>query len=196
MTLVEILIAVVILGLLGAGLLGLQYILGQSQTLVLRSYVSIDEANSNITTFAKELRMASEAENGDYTLESASNDEIIFYSDVDFDGQTERVRYFLEASELKKGTTEPTDPPATYPPENEKVKTLTKNVRNTTEPVFTYYNGDWPQDIVNNPLSAPITLSNVKLVKIFLRLNPRSDQPDEDYLLESSVSMRMLKENL
>lgn len=196
MTIIEILLTVAILGILGAGVLGLQYILSQNQTLVLRNYVSIDQANSNITSLTKELRMASEAEDASFALESLGDNEIIFYSDYDFDGQTERLRYFLDGSSFKRGVIEPTDPPATYPEDSEKIKILTRNVRNASEAVFTYYNGDWPQDTENNPLSIPVTLSDVKLVKIFLRLNPRSDQPDKDFSLESSASMRMLKENL
>ena len=64
MTLVEVLISIVILGLLGIGLVSLQNLLGQNQTLVFNNYVNVDEANKIINQFVKEMRIATTGENG------------------------------------------------------------------------------------------------------------------------------------
>ena len=195
-TLIEILIALVITGLMGAALLGLQFIISQNQIVAWQSYISVDEANTNVTSLVREVRTAKESENGAYPMALANDQEIIFYSDYDFDGETERIRYYLNGTQFSKGVIEPTGQPATYPSGNEIVKMLSDNVRNGTSPVFYYYNGDWPADTVNNPLSTPANLSEIKLVRISVKLNTDPDDPVSDYILESYSQLRVLKENL
>ncbi len=195
-TLVEILVVMVIVGILGSALVTMQYFLSQNQVVVFRSYLNVDDANSSVTLLVRELRTASVSDNGAYALADIQDQQITFYSDIDFDGQVERVRYFLSGSQFSKGIIEPTGQPATYPSANEKVKVLSNNVQNDTTPVFYYYNEDWPQDTVNNPLQVPGGLSETKLIRIYLRLNPLANDPTNDYVLESNVQLRMLKENL
>lgn len=195
-TLIEILIAVAIAGFLGAGILSLQYILGQNQLVAWRNYLNVEEANTNVTTLVREIRTAQVGENGAYPLEEALNQQITFYSDIDFDGVSERVRYFLNGSQFSKGVINPVGQPATYPAANEKVKVVSENVQNGVTPIFYYYNGDWPADTVNNPLTVPPALSDAKLMRIYLRLNTLEGVPEKDFILESYTQIRMLKENL
>lgn len=195
-TIIEILIAMVITGMMGAALLGLQFIISQNQIVAWQSYISVDEANTNVTSLVREVRTAKEGDNGAYPLASADDQEIIFYSDYDFDGVTERIRYFLNGTQFSKGVIEPTGQPATYPSGSEIVKLLSGNVRNGADPVFYYYNGDWPADTVNNPLPTPANLSEIKLIRVFLKLNTNPDDPNNDYILESYSQVRVLKENL
>lgn len=195
-TLIEILIALVITGMMGAALLGLQFIISQNQIVAWQSYISVDEANANVTSLVREVRTAKESENGAYPLANADDHEIIFYSDYDFDGETERIRYYLNGTQFSKGVIEPVGQPATYPSGNEIVKLLSDNVRNGSVAVFYYYNGDWPADTVNNPLPTPSNLSEIKLVRILIKLNTDPDDPNNDYILESYSQVRVLKENL
>ncbi len=196
LTLIEILITTVILGMLGAGLLTLQYILGQNQTLIVKNYIGIDKVNSSVSIFVREIRGARSGDNAAYALEVVNDNEIIFYSDIDFDDETEKVRYTFSGTEFVKGVIEPIGYPATYPSGQEKVKVLTDKIRNDTTPVFYYYNGDWPQDTANNPLVQNERLSETRTVGIFLRINQSANDANGDYLLESSGQIRMLKENL
>ena len=195
-TLVEVLVASVVIVFLGMAILGLQYVLGQSQVFIWKSSVDVDQANSSMQSLIKEIRTARPSDSGAYSLELVSDNEIIFYSDIDFDGESEKIRYFLTDNVLSKGVIEPTGFPPTYPEENEKVKVLTENVRNGDEPMFYYYNGDWPADTQNNPLPSENRLSNTRSVGILLKLNADADKPEKDYIAESYVQIRMLKENL
>lgn len=195
-TLIEALIVMVILGLLGAGLLSLQYILAQNQTLVFTSYLAIDEANSVVSTFVKEIRGARTGDNGSYPIESALDNQIVFYSDYDYDGNTEKIRYTLNGTVFEKGVIEPQGQPASYPASTEKVKIISENVRNLSFPAFTYYNGDWPLDTINNPLTIPVNISDIKTVGIYLKLNTRNDDSTKGFELQSYSSIRMLKDNL
>lgn len=196
LTLIELLIVIALIGILGLAILGLQYIIGQNQIVAWDSFLSVSEANTSISLLTRELRTARDGENGSYALASGGDTELIFYSDIDFDGTVERVRYFHSGSEFSKGTIEPQGFPITYPQEEEKVKVLSDNVRNGDTPVFSYYNGDWPEDTDNNPLSTPATPSDVKLIKIYLKLGTRRDDSDKVYELESFAQLRMLKDNL
>jgi prepilin-type N-terminal cleavage/methylation domain-containing protein len=194
-TLIEILVALAITGILSLGILSLVVIMTQNRLVVWRNFLSVEEANSNVSTLVREIRNLRPADSGSYPLEKAWDQEIVFYSDIDFDGQSEKVRYTLSGNQLTKGVIEPVGYPATYPPGNEKVKVVAENIRNGAAPIFYYYNGDWPQDTINNPLPTPSRLSETKLMKVHLELNTE-DSPDKNFSLESYVQLRMLKQNL
>ena len=195
-TIIELLISLVLVGVLGLAFVSLQSFISKNQILVWNNYVAVDDANNSIKQMVKELRTARNGDNGAYPMEAAFDSEIIFFSDIDSDGASERVRYFLSGTDFYKGVVEPVGYPVTYPLANEKLFVITGKVRNGVLPVFTYYNGDWPEDTVNNPLPSPVRLSDTKLMKVSLRLNARANEPEKDYILESYVQVRMLKENL
>lgn len=67
----------------------------QSQGYSWQQAVAIDEARKGIETMIREIREARPGDDGSYPIEKAEDKEFIFYSDIDKDGQTERVRYFL-----------------------------------------------------------------------------------------------------
>ncbi len=191
-TLIEVLVSSAILIILAAGFLGLQYITSQNQLSAWRNYLSIESANNAASSLSRELRDARASELGTYPLEVANDQEIIFYSDIDYDDIVERVRYTLSGTNLIKGVTEPSGDPVSYPPSSEKVRILTDIVRNASYPVFYYYNSDWPSDTANNPLPGSDRIAETRQVKIRLVTNSRSDQPNFDYTLESDVKIRML----
>lgn len=195
-TLIELLLVMSIMGVLAAAFVALQYILSQNQIIAWRSYISVEEANTNLNSIAKEIRTARESENGAYAISSAEDFELIFFTDPDFDGTVERVRYTQNGTSLEKGIIEPTGYPISYPQETEVVKTLTENIRNGTTPVFYYYNANYPQDTLNNPLSTPANPADIKLIRVLLHTNSTADLPDKDFILDTFVQPRMLKNNL
>lgn len=192
----EVIVASVLILALGIAILGLQTLLNKNQLWIWQNYLSINQTNNAVQNLVRELRSARQGDNGAYPLETALDQEICFYSDIDFDGATEKIHYFLDGTKLMKETTEPQGFPATYPEVNKKTILVTDLVRNGYTPVFQYYNGNWPEDEENNPLSIPVRLSDTKLMRVYLRLNPVNDAPNQDFILESYVQMRMLKENL
>jgi len=195
-TLIEVLMASVITVIMAGGILTLQYLLGQNQLTAWRNYLSVNEANASVSSLVAELRTARYGENGAYPLGKADAQEIIFYVDSDFDGEVERLRYYLSGETFYRGVTDPTGFPVTYPSGEEKVKEISTVVRNGSDPVFIYFNSDYPIDTVNNPLSYPASPVNVKLIKISLILNSESGSQTGDYTLENFTQIRMLKDNL
>ena len=194
-TLIEILISVILLTILAGAVLSIQFIISQNQVSVFQNYLTVEDSNSVVSIFARELRNAKEADDGSFPLVTLSDQEIIFYSDYDFDGEVERIRYTLTGTSLTKATIEPTDPPISYPVNSESIKVITNYVRNGTNPIFYYYNKDWPQDTINNPLALASRLSDTQLVKIALTLNTKASDPVKDYTIESFIQIRMVKEN-
>jgi len=195
-TVIEVLIGFVIIVGLGMIIVGLNLIFAQNQMLVWQNYVNVEQTNSNVQTLVRELRTARTGDDGAYILEKAGDQEIIFYSDIDFDKKSERVHYWLNGSSLYKGVTKSIGYPAVYQQTGEKVVLLTDFARNGTNPIFYYYNGDWPADTQNNPLVYAVRISATKLIRIYLRLNSQANQTDRDFILESFTQIRMIKKNL
>ncbi len=56
---------------------------------------AITEARRGVQIMVKEIREARPGDDGSFPIEKAGDKEFIFYSDIDKDGDVERVRYFL-----------------------------------------------------------------------------------------------------
>lgn len=170
-TLIEIIVASSLLLVLGAAILGLQYVFSQNSTAAIRSYNNVNQANDVLARFTNEIRKASTSENGAYPFEVMSDNELIFYSDIDFDGLSERVRYTRELNELRRGIIEPVGTPAVYDVQTEKVVLLTEEVLEDGAPIFFYYNSGWPDDTTNNPLPSASRLSDTRMVRIVVTID-------------------------
>lgn len=193
-TLTEVLISFSILGLL---VVFFGDFLQQSfrvQTFVFEQSAAINEAQKGMEVIIEELREAASADSGAYLIDSISDNEIIFYSDIDTDVYSERVRYFLDGNSIKKGIIEPTGDPLAYTG-TESISTLCDYIINT-EPVFQFYNENYPIDAINNPLTYPVDVTEISLIKIKLDVNVNPARIPDTYTLESFAQIRNVKQNL
>lgn len=94
-TLIEALINIVVFTLTLGAVMGGIWMLYRTQSYTFQQSAAIDEARRGIETMVKEIREAKQGDDGSYPIEFAGDNEFIFYSDIDKDGETERVRYFL-----------------------------------------------------------------------------------------------------
>jgi type II secretory pathway pseudopilin PulG len=94
-TLTETIVAIFVFFLLMGVVSGMILMLYRTHSYEWQQSLAVEEARRGIETMVKEIRKAREGENGAYPIEYAGDKEFIFYSDVDNDGKTERVRYFL-----------------------------------------------------------------------------------------------------
>jgi len=94
-TLVETLIVIAIFTVILGAVISSVIIIYRSNSYVWQQAIAVEEARSNIAIIAKELKEARLSDNGSYIIERANDKEIIFYSDIDDDGKTERIRYFM-----------------------------------------------------------------------------------------------------
>ena len=199
MSLVELLVAVSILtmGIAGFTLLFLKT--WGANSFVLESGQAISSASRAMEIISKDLRKAKQADNGDYPIEIGDDFELVFYSDVDKDDITERVRYFLDDEEnLKRGISNPNgDNPPVYPEEDEYVETIASYVVNSKidpEPIFYYYDRNYSGE--SDSLETPISVTEARLVRIHLWVNIKPIVAPENINLESFVEIRNLNENL
>jgi len=151
-------------------------------------------ASHGTTRIVNEIRKARQADNGDYPIESGDDFDLKVYVDSDRDGKTERIHYYLLNKILYRGVTKPVAGlPITYPVSDDSVTIVSTSVVNTpTNPVFYYYNGNFPSDIVNNPLSTPVIISNVRMVKVHLMVNIDPNHDPDSINIEAFAQLRNL----
>src|SRR3990167_2577518 len=118
-----------------------------------------DDARKTVETMLTEMRGMSFSELGGYPIEEAEESSIIFYSDIDNDSVVERIRYFIDGSNLKKGIVEPTGDPLEYVIENEVVSVVAENLTSQTEPLFGYFNRTY----AGEEEEAPEGLTNIEI---------------------------------
>lgn len=178
-------------------LVSVQRFVGETYQFSFEEMQAVEEARGGVDVLIKEIRETQPADDGSYPIQQADDQELIFFADVDNDTQAERVRYFIEGTQLQKGVIQPTDTvPPTYPIESESVHALADNIQNAAEPIFYYYNGDWPLITEGNPLATPARLVETKYMRVFLRLNVSPEKIPQDFELSSGVQLRNLKDNL
>ncbi|MCX6737958.1 MAG: prepilin-type N-terminal cleavage/methylation domain-containing protein [Candidatus Parcubacteria bacterium] len=94
-TLIETIVAVLILSVIITGLFSIIPAIYRVDSYAWHQAYATNEARRGLKTMIKEIREAVTGEDGSYVLLSTQDNELIFFSDVDKDGDIERVRYFL-----------------------------------------------------------------------------------------------------
>lgn len=147
---------------------------------------AIQEARRGIEVMVKEIREARTGEDGSYVIYNAQDNEFSFFSDIDRDLAIEKVRYFSDGTNFKKGIIEPTvtDGIADYSGEEE-ISILSQYVRNAPS-VFRYF------DANGEELFNPDRRKNVKLMEVSLVINIDPNRAPNDFELKSDVYIRNL----
>ncbi len=94
-TLTETLVSIFIFVLIITAVFGSIVYLYRDHSYTWQQSLAVDEVRRGIKIMTREIREAREGDDGSYPIEKADDKEFIFYSDIDEDGQVERVRYFL-----------------------------------------------------------------------------------------------------
>jgi hypothetical protein len=196
MTLVELILGSSILVIVVALTYGMwQMFIGSFYTTFDRTR-DIPAANQTLAVLTREIREMRIGENGGYPLVIANDNELAFFNDVDNDGVAERVRYWLSGRELHKGVIEPEGTPAVYVEAQETDEILLSAVVDQGVPMFMYYNDDWPEDTVTNPLAVGSRLLDTTLISIHLAVRYAENDDEEPVEVSTSVALRGVKTNL
>jgi type II secretory pathway pseudopilin PulG len=193
LTLLEVVVGIALSSLLLAALFRFLAVGFPLSRTISKQTQATESARVQLRRLTKALREARSSDQGAYAIASASDDRLIFFANVDGDDATERVRYELIGTELKRGVTKPTGNPLVYDTTTEVVTTVVRSVQNTTEPLFTYYTGTYPTD--TTPLN-PIDVTQIKYIEFILVID---DDPAADpaaLTVTSQVQLRNLKDNL
>jgi len=197
MTLVEMYVAMFIFILIMACALFLLQQIYVRYGFAMEQGISAGQVQHSLKTMIEEIRRAKEADSGAYAIQSAGKFDFVFFGDVDKDGVTERVHYWLQNESIKKGLTKPSGTPASYPVNDQTITTIGNYVRNTaSQPLFYYYNINYPADQVNNPMAVPVAqVSDIRMVNVDIYFNLDLTKAPNNIRLESFVEMRNLKDN-
>lgn len=193
MSLVELLVAITILSL---GMVGFTILVARTWSFkgyALEQATATAGASRVLTQIARELRVVSQGEDGSYPIKSLDDYALTVYLDMDNDGHTERVHYFVEDGMFKQGITK--FAAGAYPAGDETVNILLRYVTNQdlSKPFFSYYDNGYPT-ITTDPMTS-LTPYDVRLIRVHIWINIRPVVAPDNVNLESFVELRNLNES-
>jgi Tfp pilus assembly protein PilV len=196
MTIVELMVAIsiMLIGMAGFTLLFIRTWNSNSYTLEMgQSSMAVSQGVNKMSDY---IRGAGQSDNGSYPIVSAQNFDLVLYGDYDKDGTTERLHFYKNNQDILMGVTEPAAAmPRTYPAGDQETITIASRIVNTaSEPIFYYYNKDYPGDAAHNPMSTPASVSSIRLVKIHLKININPNRAPDNIEMQTFVEMRNLND--
>lgn len=196
LTLVETLVAIAIFTISIEGFTLLFAHTWKSNSYTLEMGQASMAVSQGVNKIANYVRGTRQADNGEYPVKSANDNDLVIYSDYDKDGATERLHFYKSGQNVLMGATNPTSGmPKTYPSGDQSTITVASYIVNDTDtPIFYYYNKDYPADADHNPLDTPAAVSDIRLVKIYLQININPGQSPDNIEMQSFVEMRNLND--
>ncbi len=192
---VELLFAVVIAGIVGLGITLFARNIINYNTQAQANMTATLESRKVLRVMVRELRSAIPSALGSYTIESAATSSIVFFADVNFDDVADKIRYFLNPTThtIERGVILASGNPPGYTG-GETLSTLMNRVYNDSSiPVFDYYDGTYTGS--SAALSVPVNIPVVRLVKVtaVVQIDPRTASLATT---TSQAALRNLKDNL
>ena len=150
----------------------------------------------SVSSLVDYLRRARQSDSGSFPIVSADKNDLVVFSDYDKDGITERIHIYLSNGKIFMGITSPTVTlPRTYPAGDAQTVQIADHIVNTSsDSMFFYYNKNYPGDTANNPVPVPADVSQIRLIKIFLRININPNRAPDNIQQESFVELRNLND--
>lgn len=185
-TLIEVVVAIAIFTILMLAINVLFVSLYRQQGTSIAMVERTRRLNAALDMMARELREGNRGENGHYFIESAGDNVLAFYSDVDSDGLTERVSYSLAGTELIKSVTEPgADSLYAGSPASSIIST---EVQNQGVPIFTYYDEDYTG--AGAAMVLPAAVLDIKLIGVSLTVNTVQANRSYPLHIETKIQLR------
>lgn len=194
-TLIEVMVAVAIFTICIGGftLLFVKVWKGNSYTIEMgQSSMMVSQGTNKMINY---IRSARQGDDGSYPVKTADANNLVVYSDYDRDGTTERLHFYKNGQNILMGVTDPTSTmPKSYPSGDQQTITITSSIVNTSVPIFSFYNKDYPGDVINNPMATPANVANVRLLKIHLQININPNRAPDNIEMQSFVELRNLND--
>jgi len=155
-------------------------------------------ASRSVGLIVNDLRRVKQADNGDYAIKEASDFDLTVFIDIDDDGDTEKVHYFLDqnSNELKIGKTQPSSSnPPTYSSGDDSVEILASHIVNgSDDPVFSYFGNNYLSNQV--PFDVPVDpeeIINIRLIKVRMLVDIRPYHSPDHVTIESFAKLRNIQ---
>ncbi len=187
-TLIEMLVVVAILLIIVPVLFASINSLYKTHARTLSRAFALVGTTNGVKEITRDVRAASYAENGAVPLVSIATSSLTMYTDTDYDGKVERVRYYLDDTTVWKGIIEPTAT-SSYPESTETITELTDSIINneTNTPLFKYYTS------TSTEITDTSKILNIRRVAVTLIGSYKFSSTKSEIKIESSTSIRNLK---
>jgi len=197
-TIIEAVVAITFITLIGAVIVAFQKSVIGDTKIIQSNLVMQTQIRKTLQMFVAEVRASTQSATGGYVIESAATSSLVFYGNIDNDSLVERVRYFVPTTTppivLKKGVTKPTG--TVYNLVNEKVSDLVIGIKaSSTVPIFTYFDAGYNGTSSSTPLSQPVNIADIRLVKINLPVDPNASRSPVFQTYSTQGMFRNLKDN-
>ena len=138
MTLIEVLVWVIVFYMTFIAVVSSIQYFYRVNTYSINQASAVASAQRGIDKMVRVIREASYSANGAYPVISMSEHQFSIYSDVDVDQYSEKIRFYVEGTDLKQGTTEAVGDPPTYSGA-ESVSVLSAYVHNFDQNLTTFH---------------------------------------------------------
>lgn len=195
-TLIEVLIAIFIFSLISVAIVMTVSNLFSAATRQSGLLADQDQARKLIFQVTNELRNAASGANGAYQLESAGDQQLVFFTNADPSTiTTQRVRYYLQNNQVYKGITKYSG--GTYSASTEKTFLVQNNIASSTAPLFYYYDGDYTGSSTQTSLAQPVSAADVKFIEMNIQILNKAGVINQNfYSVTGGAAIRSVKNNL
>jgi len=161
-------------------------------------YIQNNLANQNdleqvFANMTIEIRSMAPSALGAYPITTAGTSSLIFFSDVNNDGVSDQVRYFMGTSTINRGIIVATGTPASYPTSSEILTTVISNLIATTTPLFQYFDAQYTG--TQNPMTQPVTIANIRTVLVTVLIDVNPGTAPLPTFFSRMITMRNLRSN-
>jgi type II secretory pathway pseudopilin PulG len=198
-SLVDTLIAITIFSFLmiSVGIMVVHFM--RTQTDTLQQIRSASEARIAIKRLSRSLTNMSNGADGSFPVVSANDDELVYYSDLDGDLVTERIRYYVADQIIREEILFFDSTSQTYTQTGKQDKYIIGSVINTAaEPLFLYYQKGY--DGLNTPetyqLTEPINIAQINSVEINLMVNVDPANNPDTFNIKEHINLRNLHKSI
>ncbi len=194
-TIIELIVVLFILSLIAGAVYAFQKNVFSTSRLLQTSLRSESDVRNVFKNFTAEVRRASPGWNGAYTIETAGTSTFVFYTTMDGDTYTERMRYQLFGTTLLRGVTKFNSTTGAYDlPES--TSTVMSGIN--ADPfgkIFTYYDKSYDGTATYPALTDPVDIARVRLVRFDLPVAPLGTSASSTKVNSVEVNLRNLKDN-
>jgi len=193
-TLIEVLVALGMFALISVAVSWIVITSLRSNDIIWEQLKTQNDGRAVLEQFVDEVRRAEESSVGGYPIADATSSTVTFFANIDEDIGRERVRIFLDGTDVKKGVIQPSGNPLGYDAE-EAIVTIATDVVNGLKgvPLFVYYDETYP--VTSTPLTVPDQLTDIRAVHVQLELEKDPTATPVPLHVETVVSIRNLKSN-
>jgi len=188
-TFIEMIVAIAVFAIVMLAITTFFTMLYREQATDIVKIEGTNIAGRALEKMGSEMRKMNRAENGTFAIELADEQNFIFYSDADNDGQTEKIEYLLNGTNLERKLTEP-GALLDYS-SAEIITSAASYVRNGADPIFTYYDETYTGS--EAPLAYPANVTQIKIVGISMNINVNENYPSGLTHTETKIHPRNLK---